>query len=851
MSLGPPAGSPRSARLWLVLRCVLCATALLGLGSRCDTWRFGIHVADVGGGLRLEYWALDAERVSETEREVTIAGRLLVRGRHPEEVIVLAASRDPDLVVLDGALRFPERRHWSWPGVGGHASGDGGDPAWPPGAGEARRDTLRIRLPAHARFDPASLVFTALDRFGGALDVASAATGRFRVEEIDGRWWFVTPAGHGFFSAGVSQVSPGGDFSPPLGRSPYHDNILALYGSEEGWAEVTEERLRAWGFNTLGAWSRESLFSESLPHTPVLSLNRAAPAVPGWPTGQTGQAIRDYFDPAFDAGLALRIEGARDCAENPWCIGIFTDNELPWGVSVLQRGTYVDAYLTLPPGAPGKLALQSFFEERYGDVAAMNAAWSLDLSSFDDIQQLEAVEADEPYCNAVGRRADRQAFVARVAARYFERVHAALRGAFPDLLILGPRFLGVYTSPEIVAAAAPYVDVVSVNDYDWDDDGRGLFRSEGRPYGYLFLDDPLSDLETLHEISNRPVMVTEWTWRTPTPEVDVLFPPFIPTVDTQQGRADEYEAFMNALLERPYMVGSHWFKYFDQPATGRGDGENSLFGVVDIEDTPYPELSERMTSVNADLIARHRAGPTESSVAGLALASAVPGDAALGQRVFSVAPSGERSGFFIHILPGVNLARAVMGGPLRIDAGAPDSDGVASLSLAEDVVLSFETVVNDLACLRFEAAGSHGELACDGGFGHDVSVTQAGGPNAPPPVSASFLGGDAGPGAATLLLPMQFTRLPAGAVADDCLSAAYPPPVEVALTTGTVTSTKGSATFETPGENFVCGPDGDDWRREDGQGMLVVGVPIFDSRVPGGNLAAAFRVADRLEACLD
>ena len=31
---------------------------------------------------------------------------------------------------------------------------------------------------------------------------------------------------------------------------------------------------------------------------------------------------------------------------------------------------------------------------------------------------------------------------------------------------------------------------------------------------------------------------------------------------------NEYQGFMDALLERPYMVGSHWFKYFDQPATG-------------------------------------------------------------------------------------------------------------------------------------------------------------------------------------------------------------------------------------------------------------------------------------------
>jgi hypothetical protein len=329
--------------------------------------------------------------------------------------------------------------------------------------------------------------------------------------------------------------------------------------------------------------------------------------------------------------------------------------------------------------------------------------------------------------------------------------------------------------------------------------------------------------------------------------VPILFPPFIPTVDTQAERADEYQAFQEALLSRPYVVGSHWFKYFDQPATGRGDGENSLFGAVDIEDTPYPELTERMTSVNGDAIASRLASPADAVAP---VTAGVSADGPLGRRVFSIAPADdERSGFFIHILPGVNLASGIAGGPVLLDAGIPDADGVAALTLAGDVVLAFETIVRDIACLRIHAAGSHGELACDGGFGHDASVTRASGIGAPPPVTEAFLGDDSGPGAATLVAPLQFVQLAAGTAADDCLTASYPPPFEAAFSTGVVTSTKGAASFDTPGENFVCGPDGAAWRDENGPGMLVVGVPTFDGRVPGGDLAAAFRIADSSEAC--
>jgi len=424
-------------------------------------------------------------------------------------------------------------------------------------------------------------------------------------------------------------------------------------------------------------------------------------------------------------------------------------------------------------------------------------------------------------------------------------VHAALRGAFPDLLILGSRFLAVYTAPGVVSAAAPYVDVVSINNYDWDEQGRGLFRSEGKDLGNLFLDDPFSDLDTVHALSGRPVMITEWTVRTPTPDVDVLFPPFIPTAETQAERADRYEAYTRELLARPYLVGSHWFKYHDQPATGRGDGENSRFGVVDIEDTPHPELSERMTAINADLTALRLESAAPLSLA----ADAEPG--ALGRRIFSITqPAAGRTGFYIHIVPGLNLAAALVGGPLSIDASVPDAEGVAPLALSEDAVLAFATIVGDVACLRLQAEGSHGELACDGGFGHDVTVSQEGGTAAAPPVTEAFLGSHSGPGAATLLVPLEFTHLPAGATPDDCLtSPAYGPQWLAAFSTGVVTSIKGTAQFDSFGENFSCGNDGADWRSEDGSGMLVVGVPTFDSRVPGGDLPTAFQIADRDEAC--
>ncbi|RPJ38846.1 MAG: hypothetical protein EHM21_16305, partial [Chloroflexi bacterium] len=47
-------------------------------------------------------------------------------------------------------------------------------------------------------------------RYGGFLGARGEPTGFFRVEQIDGRWWFVDPDGYLFFSSGVDCIAPAG-----------------------------------------------------------------------------------------------------------------------------------------------------------------------------------------------------------------------------------------------------------------------------------------------------------------------------------------------------------------------------------------------------------------------------------------------------------------------------------------------------------------------------------------------------------------------------------------------------------------------------------------------------------------
>ena len=70
----------------------------------------------------------------------------------------------------------------------------------------------------------------------------------------------------------------------------------------------------------------------------------------------------------------------------------------------------------------------------------------------------------------------------------------------------------------------------------------------------------------------------------------------------QQDRADGFTAYVEALASLPFCVGYHWFEYRDQPKEGRRlDGENSNYGLVKMDGTPWEVLTTRMKEVNARL----------------------------------------------------------------------------------------------------------------------------------------------------------------------------------------------------------------------------------------------------------
>jgi len=457
------------------------------------------------------------------------------------------------------------------------------------------------------------------DTYGGRLDQpAFAASGWFRSERRDGRWWLVTPEGHAFFSLGMNAVVDDGARTYVQGREyMFHDLPVAdgewkaFYGSGDmrqadatsrkglqfdhgqwfdfyaanlyrvdgkdwatAWHARTLERLQGWGFNTIGNWSDDALGkAHKLAYTRSINIDGVFGNVSSgydyW------GRMPDPYDPRFVAAAEKAVAKAtQDVVNDPWLLGYFADNELAWaGQGPEGRWGLAIGTLKGEPQSPAKQAFVAKLKSQYGDAIKLGSAWGIQLTSWDT---MEATGFVPPVPNEAypAIAADYSAWLRDYAETYFRVVGEALRRHDPHHLFLGGRF--AVNTPEAVAACARYCDVVSVNTY-----------TDVPQHGF--------DIAAVAQ-ANKPVLITEFHFgskdRGP-------FGNGVASVYTEQQRGEAYARFIAAAASDPNIVGAHWFQYTDQPVTGRLlDGENMHIGLVGITDIPFGSFVHAVSEAN-------------------------------------------------------------------------------------------------------------------------------------------------------------------------------------------------------------------------------------------------------------
>jgi hypothetical protein len=455
------------------------------------------------------------------------------------------------------------------------------------------------------------------DRFGGLLDTGGfRATGFFRTEQRDGRWWLVTPEGNAFFSIGMDVIALAGetyvdcrefmfrdlppqdgdlaahwsgrDDSAGLWPRPnrafnhgrafnfYTANLQRKFGPDwrERWREEAARRLEAWGFNTIGNWGEPKLWTmHSLPYT-----------VPLWLEGEfLGGGIPDPFDPRFAAAVdEMARNAAARFSRDPWLIGYFVDNELAWGRgwSADPQEHYALAIGTLGwgPESPAKSAFIAQLIETYREPERFAEAWGISLTSWDGLRGAGFTLPPASLGNPVVIR-DLAAFTQRFAEAYFRAVAEALHRHDPDHLYLGSRF--AWRTPEVVEACARWCDVVSFNLYQ---------RSIANDH---------DEWARFHALA-KPALIGEFHFGSTDRG---LFWEGLVGAGRESERGPAYARYLRAVADNPDFVGAHWFQYVDEPLTGRTlDGENAHVGFVTVADLPYTEFVAAAREVNLSVL---------------------------------------------------------------------------------------------------------------------------------------------------------------------------------------------------------------------------------------------------------
>jgi hypothetical protein len=393
--------------------------------------------------------------------------------------------------------------------------------------------------------------------YGGFTASKARATGFFRVEQIEGRWWIIDPDGHYFFSTGAdvttpfmgtrtdgrkdvyaalpppAPLPPGARQRPGNFSSFYTWNLQRRFGDDYAarWVDFTMRRMSAWGLNTVAAWSDARLWTAQK-RAYVVMLR-------GWGMETGVMGMPDVYSDDF----ARQVDeaAARQCAarkEDPWLLGYFLANEPPWpGRELLV----VDALLEGPATATQR-ALKAYLAE--GDTPER-----------------------------------RRAFVYQAFERFINVASAAVRKQDPNHMILGMRFGS--RAPEEMIRASRIFDIYSLNSYQYEVNK--------------------TDMETANRLSGRPILIGEFHFGVPGRGMA----PGLRQTRNQEERGVAYRYYVENAAALPTLVGAHWFEWVDEPVTGRMDGENYNIGLVDVTDRPYRELVGAVKATQQRLLGVH------------------------------------------------------------------------------------------------------------------------------------------------------------------------------------------------------------------------------------------------------
>ncbi|MBI4979886.1 MAG: hypothetical protein HZC28_20570 [Spirochaetes bacterium] len=273
------------------------------------------------------------------------------------------------------------------------------------------------------------------DRFGGIITEWSApATGTFRTLKTNGRWWLVTPEGNLFLSTGIcgfecaydtysennggrfdafadAKAVAAGEGNRPWAKFFGRDHFSMMY--YHAWKKWGADYVNSFydyqlavindlGFNTIGAWSGAPGYLESRGNiiltTPVIGFLKAAEK---YKIPMIIPKIPDFRHPDFRRACVERMKDYKIKRGSVHILGVFTDNELPWGkitdpkiLEELAEAYYAATTAAIREAAPDVLILGDRLLNVDSSAVLAVAAKYVDVISFNTYVFLPPASAE-------------------------------------------------------------------------------------------------------------------------------------------------------------------------------------------------------------------------------------------------------------------------------------------------------------------------------------------------------------------------------------------------------------------------------------------------------------------------
>lgn len=497
-------------------------------------------------------------------------------------------------------------------------------------------------------------------RFGGFKDGPKLdATGYFRVEKYNGKWWMVDPEGYLFYSHGPANVrmanmttATGIDFKDPSVRirrpeevTPEDSMGIVKVSDAVRATRYVANEMRHNMFEWLPDYDddladhysyRRSTHIGPVPHGETYSFYRANLE------RRYGQTSPESYIKKWEEVTLDRMKSWGFTSFGNWVDPAFYQNER---VPYFANGWIIGDFKTLQPLNPKWSPMPDFYDPVFRERAEATISviaeevkaspWCVGIfvdnekawgETEGSVEARYGIITDALSKNALDSPA-KAAFTAHLKEKYgtIVALNAAWNTEFADwqafskeasfteytdaqvadisslLEMLGDQYFRVVT--ETLEQYLPNHLYMGARMANWGMP-QEIIKSSVKYSDALSFNIYEEGVQTDHwaflEEIDLPVVIGEF--HIGSVEGSGLYNPGIVHAANQTDRARAYKAYMQTVLDNPYFVGAHWFQYMDEPLTGRTyDGENANIGFVNVADRPYPELVNAAKEVNETL----------------------------------------------------------------------------------------------------------------------------------------------------------------------------------------------------------------------------------------------------------